>query len=151
MSSWRSSRPFQPISSHKNKHLQELCKRALEKTGDLSISRALPCAALHHLCPSKALGPPCPALVSKAAPAHRAGNLHRYTGERRVSVLAENAKCSQCWGQPAFKLDCKHWRFPWLPKNTYQQLPVPEGQIPVSSTNSVLLLCPFKNREGGKK
>lgn len=39
-----------------------------------------------------------------------------------------------------------------LPKNTYQQLPVTEGQIPVSSTNSVLLLlCPLKNREEEKK
>lgn len=57
----------------------------------------------------------------------------------------------QSKGQPAFKLDCKHWWFPWLPKNTYQQLPVTEGQIPVSSTNSVLLLlCPLKNREEEK-
>lgn len=67
------------------------------------------------------------------------------TQEKEVFCCSSSLKSS---GQPAFKLDRKHRRFPWLPKNTYQQLPVTAGQIPVSSTISAFLLSPVKNTGG---
>lgn len=127
-------------------HLQEQSKWALEKTGDLSPSRAQPHALHHHLCHSQPRRSHCPALLSKPAPTRSAGKLPRYMREKGVSVLAGFFNSET---EPAFELDCKHRWFPWLPKNTYQQLPVTEGQIPVSRTNSGLLLSPLKN--GGEE
>lgn len=74
------------------------------------------------------------------------GKLGTDTREKEVFCCSGSLQSS---GQATFKLDRKHRRFPWLPKNTYQQLPVTAGQIPVSSTNSAFLLSPVKNRGVG--
>lgn len=125
MALWRPFRPLQSAPSHKSLPLQEPCKQTLEKLVTL----------LHHRCPCSPR-PLCPSAVQEFS---------IDTQEKKNFCFSRSLKSS---GQPAFKLDCKHRRFPWLPKNTYQQLPVTEGQIPVSSTNSAFFIISCKKNRG---